>query len=81
MGVVKHFNHGQTVPNKPKIFVFDIPKHKKVFLRYFDEFDDNYGLICLFPRPKVFVKFVHINKKLRGCCQFLRKFIKDDSRL
>ena len=47
--VVKHFNHGQTVANQPKLFDFDTRRYKK-YLTNFDGFDHNWSSICLFPQ-------------------------------
>ena len=40
--VVKHFNHGQTVANQPKLFDFDTRRYKK-YLTNFDGFDHNWS--------------------------------------
>ena len=54
IGVLKHFNHGQTIVNILNIFDFDTPKHRQYFEFFnFDEFDHIYGLICVFTKPKV----------------------------
>ena len=62
-GCAKELNQGQILTKIAGIIRFYHPQTQKVFLRYFDGLDHNYGSIYLFSRAKFFGKFLLHNRK------------------